>query len=329
MKWCALLLLLAACDESTSGGDRTATLDGAPDDAAPSDEAGRAPEGDATTNTSFAPEATHYAQAFCTQLSKCNATALAGIYGDLAGCEARSVEAALWVVSLPGSGFTPSALGACADASAAADCASFLSQATVFSACFPKGTRALGQSCLDGTQCASGFCPSAGYACARCADPPAAGASCANGVCAAGMVCASSGTCAVVAKSGAACGSSKPCDSFLECKMGTCQPVPATAGAACGSATANAYCDERVPLACTSATSGTCASLAFGDKGAACGLAAGVVHACKASGACVSGVCQAGPGAGQACGASGPFCQFPDQCVNGRCVAPPPASACP
>jgi hypothetical protein len=237
-----------------------------------------------------------------------------------------------WLGALEDTGVTPVALDACAGELEELSCEQYSSLRIPRIGCVIPGKRALGESCINGVQCASGFCPSVGFACATCAPMPHEDDACSKPEdCTAGLVCTASGTtagvCVVPARAGESCGTAKPCDAYHDCINTTCVPYQNSLGAACGS-TPGANCDPRDGLTCSSATSGTCSRYTPVALGAACGSSEGAYLVCADLGQCVNARCVAGPELGDACAATGPFCQWPEQCINSRCVGPPSDNAC-
>lgn len=271
-----------------------------------------------------------WAAADCKRFSDCSPGSFEYQFRDLAACQERVVGAYAWLRSLPNTGVTDAKLRDCATSVAALSCAEFNSSRSGL-ACDIKGTRALGQPCLDNVQCESGFCPSE-YGCSTCQKPPESGVACANKQCAVGFACTSDNTCVTEAREGEACNATRTCPTPLYCAGGICKAPPATPGAACGSDAGAPYCDDRIALICSSGTSGTCLTFSVSGAGGGCGVSvdAGSAQLCRLAAKCTSGSCAAPPLAGEPCDATkGPYCTYPDRCVNGTCLALPTPSSCP
>jgi hypothetical protein len=318
-----------ACEGGTPEAERAGAFETGGGDGALSED-GSTCQGACDAAISMAIEIALFALSDCAHAAECSPTIQAMNFGNVAECVRQSTLNFSWLVSLPGSGFSAEQVHECADALAALSCGDYLSPvANLVGACSPAGTRSVGQGCTDSSQCASGFCPASGFACSKCAPVPSEGAPCAgDSDCAAGMACSTAGACTQVALAGEACGA-RPCDSYHVCS-GTCQALPETVGAVCGSNVGVPDCDESAGVTCDSATSGTCVPIVVLDAGQSCGLSTTAWRTCSTSGACISGTCHAASAASQACDSTlGPYCEWPNQCVNELCVAPPPASACP
>jgi hypothetical protein len=277
--------------------------------------------------------AARQAEIDCSMFESCALPLFAYNYGELATCVERATTIIEWLGALEDSGVTPAALDACADEISESTCEQYLSARNPRIGCIHPGKRGVGEPCRNGVQCASGFCPSVGFACSTCAPMPHEGDPCSKPEdCTAGLVCSASGgatgVCAIAARVGEACGAANPCDSYLDCSNGTCAAQQTVVGSACGSTPSVTNCDAREGLTCTSTTSGTCNRFTTVPLNAACGSSMDEYQICSALGQCVNGRCTAGVEVGGTCGASGPFCMWPEQCIGSRCVGPPSDSAC-
>jgi hypothetical protein len=181
-------------------------------------------------------------------------------------------------VALPGSALTSARLSACAKAVQADPCSEFSP-----AACTPtaSGTLAVGETCIDSVQCASGACT---LASSFGDDGGAPESSC--------------GACTATVPAGGACDPTNPqCAASSECTMdgsGSSTCVAATyggAGVMCDSDTK--LCDDG--LVCDSTTE-VCAQP--GVAGAACETS----RACAAGLVCADGACAAGAALGAPCG---------------------------
>lgn len=244
------------------------------------------------------------------------------LYGDFVGCSERAFDFRLWQATLPGSRPFADALRACSAALSGLSCDEFFAGATVVSECSFVGGLALGQPCLDGAQCQSGFCPSVDRSCATCAEPPGENAPCTSPEeCGPGLGCSAEGSCVRLANAGESCGSARPCDEYLACR-GVCVALPNAPGASC---TAAEGCDARSGVVCNP-ESQRCVEYV---PGAACSWAPDQLFLCANSGQCTTEGCMPAAEPGEACDLEvGPVCRWPDRCVEGRCVVLPEASIC-
>jgi hypothetical protein len=237
-------------------------------------------------------------------------------------------------IDLPRTADYATARKACIDALGTADaCRDFLRQLQT-GPCDIHGTGTAGESCLDGSQCASRSC---GYASAPPAPPPACGAcdpvSPIGGPCMSFIRCedgagcfmsGSSGTCVALAEEGASC-TSAPCFADDTCKGGTCVPR-GDVGASC---TSNADC--LFGEACATTTVHTCqSSVGVAKAGEPCGNISGVIHIyCTPPLRCIfdskafRDTCSDALKAGDACNDNnGNPCEGTLRCVSGKCATP-------
>jgi hypothetical protein len=186
-------------------------------------------------------------------------------------------------------------------------------------------------TCGENLQCQSTFCKRQG-SCGVCAPRVGAGASCSgDDQCAHDLVCAS-GSCVAPGEANASCDDKTPCRADLYCKAGLCS---AKAGPGESCATTDQACDVTRGVGCNPFTH-ICQNIRVGKKGDPCGLVAGTLVVCEASGSCdgstltTSGTCTAAAGDGEACGAqaAGRSCLPPATCANGICRLPASGS-CP
>lgn len=287
--------------------------------------------------------ASDIADAFCVKINGCSPFFIQVAFGDLATCEAR--ESALFTEALGanGTGWTPSAVEACAQSVHGSSCDEALGH-NLPAACHPPaGQLASGAACGDNAQCKSGYCNlGAGGKCGTCA----AGLGGANATCyrdddcAYGTVCVGasvtaptevSGHCTALGSSGATCDDTHPCLKTLACKGGTCG-APDAAGAACTRTATNFFgsCNELAGDYCSKATGGACTQIALAATGGACGAVNGGLTSCSASGKCpmTGSMSCVAPAADFAnCNlASGQGCMAPADCIGGICTRPSPGT---
>ena len=192
------------------------------------------------------------------------------------------------------------------------------------------GTVINGAACGAATQCQSTFCKRQG-SCGVCAPRQAGGESCnSDEQCDPNLVCASS-ACVAPGEAGASCDDKHPCRNDLYCKAGVCS-TKAGAGDSC--ADTDKACDIVRGVGCNPFTK-ICQNVRVAKKGDPCGIVAGTLVLCEASGLCeggtlaTPGTCTGAAGDGQACGtadANGRSCLAPANCVNGICRLPASAS---
>jgi hypothetical protein len=204
--------------------------------------------------------------------------------------------------------------------------------------CVFAGEKEVGAGCRYDSQCESAFCnrPLRTW-CGVCAAQATSGETCEPNRpsgCDEGLVCSASGICVSPMGAGAACEVGAQCESGLACGTETprtCVPAseidePCASGADCR-ATSDAYCDTAL---------GQCAAASYSVEAEPCDFATG--RYCLAQGVCrgealtpqTSGVCAPPVEDGGACDRTrGDTCRTPALCVEGVCIAPPPAATCP
>ncbi len=276
------------------------------------------------------------ATAYCTQLSKCSAIAIASDYGDMATCVTRRVQSCTNGLAAPGTGTTPATIEGCVAAYATWSCADF-SNGVPPAACKPQvGTGAIGASCAFDAQCASAFCQiPRGGECGVCAAVPAPGASCADlAHCPSGLFCTKySQVCTLHATGGAACDDDTTCGYGFRCvgadattnTPGTCMAAVAVDGGACDRTGATGPgCDSTLDLYCTK--SDTCAPYESAPSGQPCKFVddAGTYTYCTGGASCLvtpttaqTGTCTGPAADGQPCDTSQDnACVPPATCVG-------------
>jgi hypothetical protein len=276
-----------------------------------------------------------------------NNTATARNYGSSSVCVSRLTMQCLLQVMAPGSGQTPTTVGACAAAIAGLTCSAWRSAAPV-PACDVTGTQANGTSCVADAQCTSGVCLAPKNSqCGTCADQPVDGADCSNTGCGRGLLCHHSGTtytCRTPVASGMACDTTMhPCDSGLTCvrdhgmTTGTCQAFVTTVGGTCSfnslgttaNPTGHPDCDSFQALDCGS--NNMCIANTLVTAGQTCGFnsTANTFGQCQSGASCITmaagdggadagtvRTCIAPATEGQACDTSaGPDCMGPARCI--------------
>jgi hypothetical protein len=290
--------------------------------------------------------ATNAATALCAKYNTCSAFFIQLEYGDVGACTSAAKTALANALGAPSTGASPAQIADCATAIPGTSCDDVLSHNLPTSCQAVAGALATGTPCGDSSQCKSAYCHQAtGTTCGACADPPAAGASCAaDGDCPVGSTCSKGGKCASPGAAGASCDPvNQPCKATLACKSGTCG-TPDAAGASCTKATTNGIstdtCDSLAGLYCNA--QGTCAAIELATPGQPCLLVNGGLTTCSGNGTCnipsklaTSGTCLAAAAPGASCTAKGTGlsyavssadCAPPAICENGVCTVADAAS---
>jgi hypothetical protein len=227
---------------------------------------------------------------------------------------------------------TIAGLQSCATALSQLSCAELMASAPAISDCRFQGTRATGAVCLAGSQCATGYCNTPDYTCGICAEVPVLGAACnTDQQCAPGQACAAADHCYTPQRNLGPCSDAEPCDYAHTCVNGTCQANAPSFGSACDPAVGNPWCVTG--LVCNT-SSHRCVTRMIAEPGQTCGWSGSSTwFECAYLSGCPSNgtACPPRPVAGSACDeANGQYCDSPDKCMGGVCVAPPAfASACP
>jgi len=268
----------------------------------------------------------------CTKFSACTRFLFELSYRSVEECRDRVMLQLAWVASLPGVGWNEQNITACIRGRAQASCAQFVADDEP-SECSPPGTRALGQPCNIGDQCASRFCNTHGYNCGVCAVAPAEHAPCTeDNDCAVGQLCVcedgnafcAQHNCVRMRNDGEACSATEPCGHGLNCLSDSrCHKGPNSLGAACNPSQ-GIQCDwTDEGFLCSG---GSCVKSTRGSSCSSATEFCGEVWAsCLPSGACLSPASDDG-----ACNvATGPGCRHPATCVNGKCQLPGKGSLCP
>jgi hypothetical protein len=271
-------------------------------------------------------------------MAACMPGFLIDAYGTFDRCVERVMIWANWNASLPDSGLPMSDLTTCSSVRRAQSCDAYVSY-VLEPSCRVFGTRQTGQPCTSNMQCVGGRCSGSSATCGVCLEIPRVGASCSSDAYCdfqTGQVCASDSTCQLPRGRGEPCTSTEDCDRTLQCgSLGTCEPK-GRLGDICGPKVL-ASCDTDRGYYCHPGT-GNCRSLVFAGTGEACAWVTASLTDytfCRSRGTCsissgYSGICLAGPKNGQVCNApNGPYCTFPDLCIEGTCREPSTSMTCP
>jgi hypothetical protein len=265
-----------------------------------------------------------YVTTFCNKIAECFPVFIKTSYKDANECISRQKSQCLKALAAPSTALTPGVVSTCASAYGSASCNDIFK---LPDACkTPAGTLADGSPCGEDAQCSGRSCNITGdAACGACAKRAGAGADCASTKCDDGLVCASNDKCVAPGNAGATCGDNQPCQTPLVCSKGTCSEG-AAAGAACSQ---EEPCNLFKGLVCDP-TSNTCKELKVANAGEACGFVGGNFVTCGAGGDCnqngATGTCRAALADGASCGADGPNCQEPAECINGVCTINDPGA---
>jgi hypothetical protein len=305
-----------------------------------------------------------FANAVCTKIDACSSFLLELEADDVTTCRSRLSLRYSSAIEASGSGWSPSAMEACARAITASSCDEVLGH-NLPNACLPPpGHLATGGACWENAQCSSGHCDlGAAGKCGTCAVRlGAVGAPCyRQDDCEFENTCVGSsertaqpgalpaqhvrvkraGKCTALGASGSRCDRLHPCAPTLRCKpsqpiaigspvnAGICGP-PDTGGDSCSLNTCDALAGEQ----CNDVVNGTCAKIAFASGNQACGTVGGVVTYCSGGGVCrrstgeTTGTCIAPAPDFAPCDLeNGPGCLWGATCVEGLCTRPS-AAAC-
>jgi hypothetical protein len=261
-----------------------------------------------------------YADARCSQLQNCSATAMEIRYGDEATCRTLFSTFCENSILAPNSGWTPAGAEACAQVVGTQwSCSDYIFNQNPPAACQrPTGVILDGQDCAVASQCQSGYCSvKPGMACGSCGPYPSAGDDCTDSTeCGPSLACAQGMVCADYAGLGSSCGPLQPCNAGLGCvgatatQSGSCELAVTASGTPC--TYPEPGCDlYGSGLTCNAQTQ-TCETALIAADGRACGIVANGEDFCASSGTCVAGACIAGVGVGVACDlVNGPPCIGP------------------
>jgi hypothetical protein len=266
----------------------------------------------------------------CAKRQTCEPGTLTAQYGDVTTCVARDKANCVSSFSAPGSGNTPAATKACADAYPSWSCPDWYNNVIPDACKTPAGTKPMGNPCLFSSQCQSAFCGIAtGATCGSCASIPTVGTSCAAGVSCGGnglycepnsLTCQKLVTSPGYACDAGSCGYLLGCVVALDAGSGTCQPLGLL----------DAGCDGQQHAAptCAGALSYTCIFRycvydLYAGAGQMCGTNrdAGTYTRCAAGGSCQGSAgaqtCVAAAAEGFDCDTSlGIDCLAPARCVS-------------
>jgi hypothetical protein len=285
------------------------------------------------------------ATARCMQRQSCsNGASITRVYGDLATCLSREKLQCKIAFAASGSNRSLASTETCAAAYATQSCGDFYAN-IVPDECQIMGTRASGQSCAFGAQCASDFCVDDKTSpCGSCGAPPLPGTSCLNSGCDQNQECvAGTGLCQSYGASGDGCDDGHPCGGGLSCAGAMCQTAVAQLGASCGGKLPG--CDAFKGLSCAGMVGmKSCVAIVLAGDGQPCGNQSDGSFVNCAAGTCYTstgvvlsgqtGMCKANAADGAACDvALGPSCVGPARCfvggagTSGVCTVPD-ASVC-
>jgi hypothetical protein len=313
LSWAGFVIAigLAACSNSTSGG-MGFTMNG----------------GDVTQPCN------DLAAQLCKKLNECSSFAFSLAYMDMNQCLSRLGVSCPSGAKANGSGATATALEACAQAYASADCAALVAGVAP-AACNIHGSLATNAPCGSSVQCMgdNSYCNiPANQICGVCATRSGLGGPCTQtSDCNLDLACASSGMCVTPGDTGAQCNLQKPCKVSLSCVNQKCS-APVGAMGTCDPNVQN--CDYAAGLFCN--TSNTCIPYKVASAGAMCGLSttSDSYTLCTGTLLCATptmslrGTCPPISMDGAMCDPNGlkSACLAPAVCVNGVCVLDDPSS---
>jgi hypothetical protein len=270
-----------------------------------------------------------FGTAWCAKFAGCEPLAASELFPASAPCPQRlATYCALVLQSETDTGWTNTALAACAASWNALSCADWVNDPQLLPgpACRVPGKRLAGASCSLDLQCSTAYCGfGAGASCGQCGLPTPQGGACAADLdCAAGLACSSStgGACVPWGKLGDACDDGHPCLNTLRCTAGTC----AARGGDRDVCADHSDCDATRSLLCNF-TLHQCGPAVGGDTCDSSQLD-GKVRYCSGNGRCNSdnNTCTKPAADGQPCSASGALCTFPAFCstTTNLCTLPAP-----
>lgn len=257
---------------------------------------------------------TDLATATCERYAACAPLAARAGPGEGATCVAALREHCLRTTGIGGSTRTVEAVSACAGATRALACPTFLARYP--EVCDPlPGALGVGAPCAFDEQCATQFCArQADTACGTCIPPRVAGASCVGGACGGGLACNTANQCTRPGALGEACGPNVPCERLLFCDVDRCSARHGL-GEACAGV---GQCDLSVLATCSE--SYRCRAGAVVPLGEPCTLTATGLTLCEAPARCINDRCVAGRAEGEACTSAHECDGFGAECIRGRCV---------
>jgi hypothetical protein len=288
------------------------------------------------------------AQAECTERTSCSGGAnITRVFGNLNECIIRETLTCLDGLAAPQTGNSPALVEQCVIAFGTYSCADYFNNNPP-AVCAAIGPRSTGAVCAVNGQCASGYCAGTkNTLCGTCAEPPAAGASCASSSCGHDQMCVDATMlCEGYGTTGAACDADTPCGNGLDCvgdvastsEPGTCQAAAAGAATPCGGTMPG--CDGTQGWFCGGpAGAKTCMAVTFVGDTMPCGSLSATSFAGCTAGSCYTSTGVAGAGQTGTCktdvleGAGcdtvlGPACLLPARCVTsgdasaGTCTLP-------
>lgn len=270
-------------------------------------------------------ECSSYAATLCARLDACSTFLIAGSYGSMQACVARTTQACVEDLALPDTAASALGIAGCSAALSGATCNAVFENGLPEACRLAPGARPDGAACASDSQCVSTRCahPSAGARCGVCAPRAQAEAACvASTDCEYGLICTSDGKCRAPGLQGAACDSARPCAVPLLCGAGTCQP-PLEQNMVCDPAADR--CNTFAGLSCDY-QSKQCRTWAASAAGQPCGYVAQSWTACTGSAKCDlntttwTGTCRAPAADSGGCTSTGPACVAPARCADGVCT---------
>lgn len=243
--------------------------------------------------------------AICKAIFQCEPLIAPAYYGSEAICAQKGAERCKNLVRLPGVAETPDALRECAEKYTDPYCGGTFQQA-----CFPKGTRGLGEPCTVKGQCESRGCfLNETGDCGTCKELKPEGAVCSESVqdCEPDLTCLSiTHTCGKALPLDAGCADHADCEGTLLCIGGKCAERFGE-----GHACTEDFCDSMQLLTCDGQQCVKFSIVAAGQSCAAdwCGYGS----TCDAASVCVLQ-----PAEGEPCGELG--CPSPYRCRGGVCT---------
>jgi hypothetical protein len=249
----------------------------------------------------------------CAKVGLCPHSEL--VDGNLMSCLPRTVDRCLYELAPKYGGVAVADIDKCKPAQKTASCAP--TSPADLSACGggAPGTFADGKACTTDRQCQGLFCARpAGQNCGKCESAPKEGEDCKDGRCGGTDLSCVENKCVHRQDKGGACTTNASCHMGLVCSGGKCADGLKAAAKCNPDADA---CDPVALLGCEG-ESKTCKPLAAVATGEACGVK-GSLKRCRAEDSCIDGKCVTRLARGKACAPSGPPCEPPLTCVEGKC----------
>ena len=264
-----------------------------------------------------------FATPICAKNFGCHGS-MVWLFADESACTAGLGEWCKQRLGATGSGFTHSALSACAQAASTETC-DLVTSGALPAECHFTGAAADGAACSLDEQCKSGACSAPAEGCGTCRHVAAPGDACTSA-----NDCGDTETfyclenkCTLEPRAGESCAVSGGCYGLASCVGGVCK-APAEVGEPCDDDAVTApKCDELLHLECSSTTK-TCQAPSLAANGEPCWSSTPDWTECMPGSHCTFngdlGTCQPNLPAGSPCGSGVGHCQEQMKCLANYCV---------